>query len=94
MLPELSASRASSWARDSARPWVICTSRAAQLAHQLHVVVARHAERRAGLDHVHHEPQHPGDLRPAVHEVAEEDALRPSGCPKPAAVRGRRLDAT
>ena len=48
---------------------------APQLAHQLHVVVAGHAERRSGLDHAHHQPQHVGNLRPAVHQVAEEDRL-------------------
>ena len=44
----------------SARPWVICTSRPCELAHELHVVVAGHAERGAGRDHAHHEAQHAG----------------------------------
>jgi len=32
---------------------------AAQGTHQLVLVVARHAQRVAGADHAHHEPQHP-----------------------------------
>nr|WP_276602773.1 hypothetical protein [Nannocystis pusilla] len=47
--------------------------RAAQVPVQLHLVVAGHAQRRPRRDHVHHQPQHLHDLRPAVDQVAEED---------------------
>ncbi|GEM_PF-5104843 len=50
-----------------------------ELAHQLHVVVARRAEGVSGLDHAHDEPQDIGDLRPAVDDVAEEDGLASLG---------------
>jgi hypothetical protein len=50
---------------------------APELAHELHVVVARHADRRAGGAHVHDEPQHLGGPRAAVDEVAEEGGLAP-----------------
>jgi hypothetical protein len=45
---------------------------AAELAHELHVVVARDAEGGTRADHSHHEPQHVGRPRPAVDEVADE----------------------
>ena len=47
----------------------------AELAHELHVVIARHAQRRAAGDGVHRELEHLGDFRPSIHEVADEDEL-------------------
>ena len=48
-------------------------------AQQLHVVVAGHAQGRAAVDHVAHEPQRVEDARPAVHQVADEDRLAALG---------------
>ena len=47
----------------------------AQFPHQFHVVIAGHAERIAARDHPHHQPQHGGNLRPAIDEIADEDRL-------------------
>ena len=46
---------------------------------QFDFVVAGHAQRCAGVDHGHDEPQHLRHLRPAIHQIAQED--------RPAAVR-------
>jgi hypothetical protein len=40
---------------------------------QLVVVVAGHAEGRAGRDHVHRQPQHVGRARAAIDQIAEQD---------------------
>jgi hypothetical protein len=48
---------------------------AAQLAHQLHVVVAGDAKRGAGNDHVADEPNRFENARATVHEVADEHRL-------------------
>ena len=45
---------------------------AAQRAQQLVLVVAGHADGVPGRDHAHDEPQHPGRVRPAVDEIADE----------------------
>jgi hypothetical protein len=42
-------------------------------AHELRVVVAGHAQGRAGGDHAHDQAQHLGRFRAAVDEVTEED---------------------
>ena len=52
---------------------------AAQRAQQLGLVVARHAQRIAGRDHAHHQPQHAGGVRPAVDQVADEDRAPAAG---------------
>lgn len=41
-------------------------------AHELLLVVAGHADRGAGLDHVHHQAQHAGGVGAAVDQVADE----------------------
>lgn len=46
-----------------------------ELPLQLHVVVPRHAQRGAGLDHPHHEAEDAGRVGAAVDEIAEEDRL-------------------
>ena len=51
---------------------------AAQLAHQLHVVVARHAQR-GPPSTIHHELEHLGNLRAAIHQVTQEDELATLG---------------
>ncbi len=45
---------------------------ALQVAAELVLVVARHAQGVAGLDHAHHPAQHAGAVRAAVDEVADE----------------------
>jgi len=42
---------------------------------QLIVVVAGHAERRVGPLHAHRQAQHAGRVRPAVHQIAEQDGF-------------------
>ena len=81
LLAEAPAARSASISASvSARPCVICTSLPAQLPQQLHVVVAGHAERRAGRDHVHAPAAaRPATSRPAVDQVADEDRLAPVG---------------
>ena len=54
---------------------------AAQLAEQLHVVVARHAQGRPGGAHRPHDPQRVQHARPAVHQVAHEHRLPPLRMP-------------
>ena len=49
----------------------------AQLAQQLHVVIAGDTERAPRLDHPHHYPQHPRNVGTAIHQVAKEDHLAP-----------------
>jgi hypothetical protein len=44
---------------------------APQLAHQLHVVVARDTERGTRRDHVAKQPNGIEDARPTVHEIAD-----------------------
>ena len=46
---------------------------APQLAYQPHIVISWHTERLARAHHVHHEPQHVGSARSAVHQVAQKD---------------------
>ena len=48
---------------------------AAQLTHELHVVVAGDAQGRPGPDHVPHQTDRVEDARAAVHQVADEDGL-------------------
>ncbi len=61
-------------------------------AQQLVVVVAADAQGGAGLDHAHDQPQHPGHVGAAVHQVADEDRLAPRRRPdcagRPAVVAG------
>ena len=69
----------------------------AQLAHQLHVVIARHAKRRPGVDHGAHQAHGVEDARPAVDQVPEEDGLaslgmRVDGRPATQAGNGGRRD--
>jgi hypothetical protein len=44
-----------------------------ELAGQLLLVVARHADRRSGRDHAHHQAQHAGRVGTPVDQVADED---------------------
>src|SRR5260370_14339292 len=46
-----------------------------ELAQELHLVVARHAERRSCLDHVHHQSKHTRYIRSAIDEISEEHDL-------------------
>ena len=71
--PRSSASASSSCARVRSRPWLTVTLRPREGADQLVLVVAGQAERVAGGDHAHDQPQHAGGVRTAVDEVAEED---------------------
>src|SRR5712691_8860790 len=48
---------------------------AAKLPHELHVVIAGHAQRCARRAHVHDETQHLWSLRSAVDEIAQEHGL-------------------
>src|SRR5207253_5815208 len=48
---------------------------AAQLAHQLHVVIAGDTQRASVRDHVAHEPHGIKDARPAIDQVADEDGF-------------------
>ncbi len=48
---------------------------AAQLAHELDIVVAGHAQRVAAFHHAHDEAQHAGTVRSAVNEVAQKHRL-------------------
>ncbi len=71
---------------------------AAELPHQLHVVVAGHAVRRAVGHHPHDEADDIRCLRSAIHEIAEEDGLAACGVvrvpvrPTVSGRRRRRLD--
>jgi hypothetical protein len=47
----------------------------AQLAHKLHVVIARDSERVAGSNHAHNESQDLGNARAAIDQIAEKDRL-------------------
>ena len=53
---------------------------ASELPHQLHVVVAGHAESRPVGHHVADQTQGLDDPRATVHQIAEKDGLAPSGC--------------
>jgi hypothetical protein len=48
---------------------------AAQLAHELHVVIARDSKRVARGDHTHNDSQDVGNARAAIDEIAEKDRL-------------------
>ncbi len=50
---------------------------AAQLPHQLDVVIARHRQGGALRRHRHDQPQHLGHLGAAVDQIADEDRLAP-----------------
>ena len=50
---------------------------AAQLTHQLHVVIARHAERLTRLHHGHHKPQNVRDFGTAIDQIADENRFLP-----------------
>ena len=67
----------------------------AQGAEQLVLVVARHGESGTRRDHAHGEPEHAGGVRPAVHQVAEEDGAAAPGVRRvhraPAIVSGQRV---
>jgi hypothetical protein len=54
---------------------------AAQLAQQLHLVIAGDAERAVGLDHLHDDPENARDVRTAIDQIAEEDDLAPIRMP-------------
>ena len=58
---------------------MICTSLPAQLAQQLHVVVAGHAERAARLDHRPSPAAAPRESGPRSTRSPRKTALRPSG---------------
>src|SRR5688572_14487754 len=48
---------------------------AAQLAHQLHIVIAGNTESGARRDHVADKPNTVEDARATIHEIADEDRL-------------------
>ncbi len=54
---------------------------APERAHQLVLVVARHAERVAVGHHAHHQPEHAGGVRAAVDQVTDERRGPPLGVP-------------
>ena len=54
---------------------------AGQFAKQFAVVIALHAERGAGGDHIDHQPQHAGTIWPAIHQVAKENGSAAGGMP-------------
>ena len=55
---------------------------AEQIFHQLHIMVARNANRVSALHHRHNEPQHFNILWTAVAKVAEEGGFPPTGMRK------------
>ena len=74
-----SSGSAASCSSDSASPWVICTSRPAELAHELDVVVAGHADRVPATSPITSRSTS-GTPRPAIHESPTNTSRRPSGC--------------
>src|SRR5258705_13161604 len=64
---------------------------APQPAHELHIMVTCDAERRSGGDHVADHADGSGDMRSAIHQIAQEDRT-PSGGVAPALIApGRAL---
>ncbi len=58
---------------------MICTLAPLERALQLHIVVAGHAKRLPRRHHAPHEIDDADDIRPAIHQIAEEDRLAPVG---------------
>ena len=55
---------------------------ATELPHELHVVVAGHAEGIPGRDHVANHAEGVQNARPTIHEIAKKDGLSPFGMSK------------
>src|SRR6266542_6038424 len=48
---------------------------APDLAHELHIVIARHAHRSSSIDRFHNQSHNPWTLWPAIHQIAEKYEL-------------------